>query len=344
MGDTLGSVAVMISAGLLWYYDNDTENNTWLLYIDPALTFLIATIIAISTYPLFITTITILMEHAPEDINLEEFQKKIEKKVEEIGFKDCKVNLKNRKELDELKRTVSGHTLTSSGKDFADKDSNNNNQSQNNRSSNSSAKESTSSMLIHDLHIWQLSSTKRAATIHVIISRCKSEDDSALIKKYLQIIEFLKKEFSKNGVDKVTIQPEFVTLPDEVEMLCSSENCGNCGVEGDCETTVTSPNNKNSKTQTQSTNPNITTSNQVDNDGFIAVNIEVGKQANSPAKNSANSAKNNKNIKSQSVTITKVVDIEDLAKLGSVRRQHHSSSGKGKIDSATKGISVQHYP
>lgn len=39
LGDTLGSVAVMVSAGMLWYYENDTDNNPWLLYIDPALRF-----------------------------------------------------------------------------------------------------------------------------------------------------------------------------------------------------------------------------------------------------------------------------------------------------------------
>ena len=77
LGDTLASVAVMISGGLLYYYDNDTTTHTWLKYVDPSLTFIIATIISISTYPLLNQSIKLLMEFAPDNISIKDFQSDI---------------------------------------------------------------------------------------------------------------------------------------------------------------------------------------------------------------------------------------------------------------------------
>lgn len=219
LGDTLGSVAVMISAGLLWYYDNNTEDNKWLKYVDPSLTFLIATIIAISTYPLLMSSMKILMEHAPEDINLEEFQTKIQKKVTAIGFKNCRVDL-DANDVSEMEET----------------ELNNNNKkskSKNGQNTTNLTSFKTDKMLIHDLHIWQLSSTERAATIHVLISRCQNEDDSALLEKYLKIVKFLKIEFQNKNINRLTIQPEFVNLPEIIKVRCDTGACADCGNEGD---------------------------------------------------------------------------------------------------------------
>merc|ERR1712178_165304 len=58
-----------------------SPGNTWLYYVDPFLTFLIATIISCSTWPLFKESTRILMEHCPEDVDLEQFQHKLEKAV-----------------------------------------------------------------------------------------------------------------------------------------------------------------------------------------------------------------------------------------------------------------------
>merc|ERR1711884_997640 len=63
----------------------DYDSNTWLYYVDPGLTFIIATIISCSTWPLFKESTRILMEHCPEDVNLEEFQQRLEKAVKEIS-------------------------------------------------------------------------------------------------------------------------------------------------------------------------------------------------------------------------------------------------------------------
>jgi len=221
LGDTLGSVAVMISAGLLWYFDAENQitaaqsyapdaNGTctgdqklnyascdmcWLLYVDPFLTFLIATIICATTWPLFKQSVNILMEICPEDVNLEDFRQKLENEVRKIGL-NCNVNL-----------TTENNNNTIKVDSEIDR------------------------MLIHDLHIWQLDSKTRAGTVHILIYRCGSLDDA--VSRYIRLVRVLKREFKKINVKTLTIQPEFIN-PKTSD--CDKRDCGNdCGGTNDIE-------------------------------------------------------------------------------------------------------------
>lgn len=198
MGDTLGSVSVMISSGVLMYYSkpgyscltsestrskwqhfpefagscddletywnsvNSTEScdscvfnpfhpeyqlYTWLTLLDPALTFLIASIICASTYPLFRQSMHILMENCPLEIDFEEFRKSLEKGVTNFG-----------------------------------------------------------EVSIEDLHIWQLNSEKGVATVRVKIVRDSENDE---ISNYQALIAYLTEELQSQNIHEITIQPEF---------------------------------------------------------------------------------------------------------------------------------------
>lgn len=78
----------------------------------------------------------------------------------------------------------------------------------------------------HDLHIWQLTSSKSVSTIHI---KFKSQ------KLYLRIIEEVNNFFAENGIGHITIQPEFpssASLPSSTECLvkclgaeCISKTC-----------------------------------------------------------------------------------------------------------------------
>lgn len=78
----------------------------------------------------------------------------------------------------------------------------------------------------HDLHIWQLTSSKSVSTIHI---KFKSQ------KLYLRIIEEVNNFFAENGISQITIQPEFPSpssLPSSTECLvkcleadCNSKTC-----------------------------------------------------------------------------------------------------------------------
>jgi zinc transporter 1 len=50
VGDFLGSIGVMISAGLIWYFPPETHK--WSFYVDPAMSCIMATIILLSAIPL----------------------------------------------------------------------------------------------------------------------------------------------------------------------------------------------------------------------------------------------------------------------------------------------------
>lgn len=74
----------------------------------------------------------------------------------------------------------------------------------------------------HDLHIWQLTSSKSVSTIHI---KFKSE------KHYLRIIEDVNHFFAESGISQITIQPEFPSpssLPSSTECLvkCLEPDCG----------------------------------------------------------------------------------------------------------------------
>ena len=116
--------------------------------LDPALTFLIATIICCSTYPLFIQSVDILMENCPKDIDYGEFREHLEEGLMKFG----KI------------------------------------------------------ITLEDLHIWQLNSEKGLASLKVLIDTGGSNE----INCYQDIVKYLNEEFQNNGIQKVTIQPEFV--------------------------------------------------------------------------------------------------------------------------------------
>jgi len=177
MGDTLASLVVIISAGLLWYFDNDVENMPYLMYIDPSLTIFISIVIACSTYPLLTQSISILMEHAPKDINIETFQNNLRERVWSIN-------------LGPLSQTVPKLEVSELLEKDMDPDLH-------------------SKMVIHDLHIWQLSSKTRAATVHVVIPTL-DDPASQPLKQYIQIVKYLRKQFEAIGVTMLTIQPEFL--------------------------------------------------------------------------------------------------------------------------------------
>lgn len=73
----------------------------------------------------------------------------------------------------------------------------------------------------HDLHIWQLTSSKSVSTIHI---KFKSQ------QLYLMIIEEVNNFFAENGISQITIQPEFPSpssLPSSTECLvkCIGAEC-----------------------------------------------------------------------------------------------------------------------
>jgi len=254
MGDTLGSVAVMASAGCLYFFQvpmtqlvpegeyvpttdfdeyckpvanttsqnlitpntnclilPDYDSHTWLYYVDPFLTFLIATIITCSTWPLFRESTRILMEHCPEDVNLEEFQKNLEKAVKKQAKCDTTVEItKNR-----------GSTTTTLGS--------NNNQVQISNSVEQEPTDKSHKAVVHDLHIWSVSPQARAATVHIVIEKCCGEPDDDSISKYIDLVSVLKSEFKKIDVTSLTIQPEFISP-------VSEKNCQNCDCDDEDDT------------------------------------------------------------------------------------------------------------
>lgn len=224
----------------------------------------------------------ILMENAPNDINIEEFQTKIQKKITAIGFKHCTVDLNN-------------ENLASYNQ----------------------------KMLIHDLHIWQLSSTTRAATIHVLISRCKAEDDTHLLEKYLKIVKFLKKEFESKNVVYLTIQPEFINMPANfIQEKCGGENgCNDCGIN-QVGNSSSSKNDKNSS------------------------NLENNKDCENLPTDSNN---NNQKIASSNVKKQQSIDIEDLGKLPAVNQRgskklRYKNQNNDSRKSVTDGVEANYYP
>ncbi|PAA65516.1 hypothetical protein BOX15_Mlig033674g1 [Macrostomum lignano] len=99
IGDTLGSVIVIVSAVTLWLappgysldlYEaravllgNDTclieePGRRWQTYIDPSLSLLLVAIMLFSTIPLFLKALNILMQTVPKEIKLDDLQKRLE--------------------------------------------------------------------------------------------------------------------------------------------------------------------------------------------------------------------------------------------------------------------------
>ncbi|KNE64790.1 cation diffusion facilitator family transporter, partial [Allomyces macrogynus ATCC 38327] len=72
MGDALGSVAVMISAGLAWALGGASGENApeWVKYVDPAVSLIITGLILASTIPLVRRAASVLLQVAPASIDL----------------------------------------------------------------------------------------------------------------------------------------------------------------------------------------------------------------------------------------------------------------------------------
>jgi zinc transporter 1 len=74
-GDFLGSIGVMITAGLLMIFDSNT--NRWVVYVDPIVSVLLSTIILFSIVPLVLSSAKILIQGVPKGVEIEEITKKI---------------------------------------------------------------------------------------------------------------------------------------------------------------------------------------------------------------------------------------------------------------------------
>ncbi|KAJ3364263.1 hypothetical protein GGF32_002234 [Allomyces javanicus] len=72
MGDALGSVAVMISAGLAWALGGPSGENApeWVKFVDPAVSLIITGLILASTIPLVRRAASVLLQVAPASIDL----------------------------------------------------------------------------------------------------------------------------------------------------------------------------------------------------------------------------------------------------------------------------------
>jgi len=81
LGDFLGSIGVIISAGILMIVDGKT--NAWVNYIDPAVSVILSTIILFSTIPLVKNCSKILLQSVPEGVELVDVTEKI-KNVEGV--------------------------------------------------------------------------------------------------------------------------------------------------------------------------------------------------------------------------------------------------------------------
>jgi zinc transporter 1 len=68
LGDFLGSLSVIISAIVLINFDSKTH--AWVRYVDPFTSTLLATVILIGTIPLIKKCVSILLQSAPESVDV----------------------------------------------------------------------------------------------------------------------------------------------------------------------------------------------------------------------------------------------------------------------------------
>lgn len=94
-GDWLGSIGVITSTIIflvVGYGEDDTtgvcNKNCWLMYLDPAISVFIGTILLFTTTPLFIQTMSMLLQSTPKEVNLKELKQAL---LEE--FKDSVKNI-----------------------------------------------------------------------------------------------------------------------------------------------------------------------------------------------------------------------------------------------------------
>ncbi|XP_071807588.1 proton-coupled zinc antiporter SLC30A1-like [Asterias amurensis] len=78
LGDALGSVVVIISAGLILAIGSEHD---WVHYVDPAMSLIIVAIITITTMPLFRQSSMILLQSIPAEIDLDKIERQLKEKV-----------------------------------------------------------------------------------------------------------------------------------------------------------------------------------------------------------------------------------------------------------------------
>ena len=79
MGDALGSIIVMISALFLIY-----GRGTWTLYVDPTMSIIMVLIILKTSIPLLMETSKILMNSAPQHIQINDLRERLLSSMPEI--------------------------------------------------------------------------------------------------------------------------------------------------------------------------------------------------------------------------------------------------------------------
>ena len=79
LADALGSVAVMISATVIWLTDWEHRN-----YLDPVLSLLIVCIICVTTWPLLRDSTLILLNSLPSNIDLVDLEKRLVSSVDGV--------------------------------------------------------------------------------------------------------------------------------------------------------------------------------------------------------------------------------------------------------------------
>jgi zinc transporter 1 len=73
MGDALGSIGVIVSAVLNLLLPNES----WIVYVDPCASLMITLILVFSAYPLVRSTLSILLQHAPGEVDMSRIRKEI---------------------------------------------------------------------------------------------------------------------------------------------------------------------------------------------------------------------------------------------------------------------------
>lgn len=144
MGDALGNIGVIATALVIWLTDL-----SWRFYFDPAISLVITCIILASAIPLCKAASRILLQAAPDDIDVEEIRADILSLPDVVG--------------------------------------------------------------VHHLHVWQLSDTKKVASLHVQVEFDFKAEGSA---RYMRLAQEINNCLHAYGIHSSTIQPEFCLDPD----------------------------------------------------------------------------------------------------------------------------------
>eukprot|EP01119_Soliformovum_irregulare_P025629 TRINITY_DN9550_c0_g1_i1.p1 TRINITY_DN9550_c0_g1~~TRINITY_DN9550_c0_g1_i1.p1 ORF type:complete len:416 (+),score=110.81 TRINITY_DN9550_c0_g1_i1:79-1326(+) len=152
MGDALGSIAVIISALIIWLLDAPER-----FYADPAISVVITLIILKSTIPLARQTSAILLQAAPDRIDVSKIEQSV-LKIEGV-------------------------------------------------------------LAIHDIHIWELSSSLIVASIHVTCHRDVN---------FMALASKIKSVLHRQSIHASTIQPEFLDDDEATEDACLLECAKGC--------------------------------------------------------------------------------------------------------------------